>query len=128
MVKLRAEKVARIAREIPPTEVFGDPEGDVLLIGWGSTRGAIEAAVEHLQARGLRVGSIHLRYLNPLPSDLPEIFDRYQHLVVPELNNGQLVRVLRDAYLRPFVPLNKIQGQPFQAREIEEFVADLTSS
>lgn len=128
MVKLRAEKVARVAREIPPTKVFGDPEGDVLLIGWGSTRGAIEAAVERLQARGLRVGSVHLRYLNPLPPDLPTIFERYQHLVVPELNNGQLVRVLRDAYLRPFVPLNKIQGLPFQAREIEEFVADLVQS
>lgn len=125
MVKLRAEKVARIAREIPPSQVFGDPEGDVLLIGWGSTRGAIEAAVERLQARGLRVGSVHLRYLNPLPPDLPLLFDRYQHLIVPELNNGQLVRVLRDAYLRPFVPLNKIQGLPFQAREIEAFVVSL---
>jgi len=122
MVKLRAEKVARIAREIPPSQVFGDLEGDVLLIGWGSTRGAIEAAVERLQSRGLRVGSVHLRYLNPLPPDLPTLLDRYQHRIVPELNNGQLVRVLRDTYLRPFVPLNKIQGLPFQAREIEEFV------
>lgn len=118
MTHLRAEKVERITQDIPPTELNGADAGDVLVIGWGSTRGAIEAAVERAHLAGQSVSSIHLRFLNPLPRDLGEIFARFDHLLVPELNNGQLVRVLRDRFLLPFVPLNKIQGQPFKASEI----------
>ncbi len=120
MTELRAEKVERVAQDIPPTDVYGDDEGDVLIIGWGSTRGAIETAVERARGRGQQVGAVHLRHLNPLPPDLPVLFDRFTHLLVPELNNGQLVRLLRDRYLLPFLPLNKIQGRPFKASEIEE--------
>jgi 2-oxoglutarate ferredoxin oxidoreductase subunit alpha len=118
MTRLRAEKVERVARSIPPLEVYGDAQGDLLVIGWGSTRGAIEAAVDQVTDEGLSVGSIHLRYLNPFPSDLPEVLSRFEHLLVPEINDGQLVRVLRDRFLLPFIPLNKIQGQPFKATEI----------
>ena len=119
MVRLRAEKVERVARRIPSTSVYGDESGDVLVIGWGSTKGSIEAAVERSCSRGQQVSSIHLRWLNPLPTDLGEIFGRFEHLLVPELNNGQLVRVLRDRFLLPFVSLSKIQGTPFRASEIE---------
>ena len=119
MVRLRAEKVERVARRIPPTSVYGDASGDVLVIGWGSTKGSIEAAVERSRSQGQKVGAIHLRWLNPLPTDLGEIFGRFEHLLVPELNNGQLVRVLRDRFLLPFVGLSKIQGTPFRASEIE---------
>lgn len=122
MVRLRAEKVDRVRQTYAPTVVNGADEGDVLLIGWGGTRGAIEAAVERLAAKGRRVSSIHLRNVWPLPDDLAPIFDRFAHLVVPELNNGQLIRLLRDAHLRPFVPLDKIQGLPFRTAEIEAFV------
>lgn len=125
MVRLRAEKVDRVRQTYAPTRVNGAPEGDVLLIGWGGTRGAIEAAVERLQRQGAAVSSIHLRNVWPLPDDLAPIFDRFRHLVVPELNNGQLVRLLRDAHLRPFVPLDKIQGLPFRTAEIEAFVQAL---
>ena len=125
MVKLRAEKVARVAQEIGPTEVFGDDGGDLLVVGWGSTRGAIEKAVERVRDKGLKVGSIHLRWLNPLPSDLPEIFGRFKRYLVPELNNGQLVRLLRAEYLLPFLSLPKIQGMPFKASEIEEQIEAL---
>lgn len=118
MVKLRAAKVERVRQEIPTTEVGGDPEGDVLVIGWGSTRGAIEAAVERARAKGYKVGRVHLRWLNPLPPDLEAVFDRFERYLVPELNNGQLVRVLRERYLRPFEPLTKIQGLPFKTSEI----------
>ncbi|GIV62130.1 2-oxoacid:acceptor oxidoreductase subunit alpha [Rhodocaloribacter litoris] len=127
MTRLRAEKVERVAREYPPTEVFGDPEGDLLIIGWGSTRGTIEAAVETVRQRGRRVGSIHLRYLNPLPPDLKEHFGRFRHLLVPELNNGQLVRLLRDRYLLPFIPLNKVQGLPFTRSEIVGRINEILS-
>ena len=126
MVRLRAEKVERVARRIPPTSVYGDEAGDVLVIGWGSTKGSIEAAVERSRSRGHKVGSVHLRWLNPLPPDLGEIFSRFDHLLVPELNNGQLVRVLRDRFLLPFVSLSKIQGTPFRASEIEAEIAGLT--
>ena len=118
MTKIREEKVERIARDIPPTEIYGDPSGELLVIGWGSTRGSIEAAVDRVRAGGARVGAIHLRHLNPLPLDLPAIFGRFERHVVPELNNGQLVRLLRDRFLLPFESLTKIQGQPFKASEL----------
>ena len=88
------------------------------MIGWGSTRGSIEAAVEACRSKGHKVSSIHLRYIHPFPGDLEEIFARFDRLLVPELNNGQLVRILRDRYLLPFEPYTKIQGQPFKASEI----------
>ena len=119
MTTLRAEKVARVAREIPAPSIFGEPEGDLLVIGWGSTGGVIEVAVERAQLRGLRVSSLHLHYMNPLPPQLPEIFARFRRWLVPELNNGQLVRILRERFLLPFEPLNKVTGQPFKASEIE---------
>lgn len=125
MTKLRAAKVERVTQDIPPTPIHGDDSGTVLLIGWGSTKGAIEAAVDRAHERGLAVSSIHLRFISPLPSDLGEIFSRFDHLLVPELNNGQLVRLLRDRFLLPFVPLNKIQGQPFKASEIEDAIFSL---
>ena len=128
MTKLREAKVARIARDIPPTETFGDDEGELLVVGWGSTRGAIEAGIEAARLRGLKVGAVHLRHLNPLPSDLPSIFERFDHILVPELNNGQLVRILRDAYLLPFVPLNKIKGLPFRASEIEDKIVEIVGA
>jgi 2-oxoglutarate ferredoxin oxidoreductase subunit alpha len=118
MTLIRAEKVNRIAQEIPPTELLGPETGAVLVVGWGSTRGAIESAVEQARTRGYPVSSLHLRHLHPLPPALDPIFARFTHLLVPELNNGQLVRLLRDRYLRPFIPFNKIQGQPFKASEL----------
>ncbi len=128
MTKVRAAKVQGIAQDIPATEIFGEQQGDVLVVGWGSTRGAIEAAVESVRLSGLKVGAVHLRYVNPLPSDLDAIFDRFEHLLVPELNNGQLVRILRDAYLRPFQPLNKIKGLPFRSSEIQDKIQSIVGA
>ena len=128
MTKLRAEKVNRISHDIPPTEVFGEQEGELLVVGWGSTRGAIEAGVEAARLRGLKVGAMHLRYINPLPSDLNEIFGRFEKLLVPELNNGQLVHILRDTYLLPFIPLNKIKGLPFRSSEITDRILEMVGT
>jgi 2-oxoglutarate ferredoxin oxidoreductase subunit alpha len=125
MVKLRAEKVARIAKDIPATEINGESEGDLLVIGWGGTKGAIESAIEKAREKGLRVSGIHLRHINPLPNDLAKIFANFKNLLVPELNNGQLVRILRDQFLLPFEALNKIQGQPFKASEIEAKILEM---
>ncbi len=127
MVKIRAEKVNRVAQEIPATQIYGDQSGDMLVVGWGSTRGSIEAAVDRTRKAGHKVGSIHLRYVHPFPEDLADIFSRFDKLVVPELNNGQLVRILRDYFLLPFEPLNKIQGQPFKASEIVKKINEMLS-
>lgn len=127
MTNLRAEKINRIAREIPPTEINGDERGDLLIVGWGSTWGSIDTAVERARAEGLRVSSIHLRYLNPLPSDLGNIFSRFNHLLVPELNQGQLIRLLRDRFLLPFAGLNKVKGLPFTTGEILGKIKEILS-
>ncbi len=126
MTETRAAKIERIAADFPPVEVEGDDAGDVLVVGWGSTYGAITKAVADARARGLRVGHAHLRWLNPLPPGLAEAIGRFEHVLVPELNNGQLVRVLRERFLVPAQSLAKIQGLPFQAREVEAAIVDLT--
>jgi 2-oxoglutarate ferredoxin oxidoreductase subunit alpha len=118
MVRVRARKIAGIVREIPPTEIHGPPDGDLLMIGWGSTYGAIQSAARALREGGHAVSQVHLRYLNPLPGDLGDVIRRFKHVLVPELNLGQLVRLLRAEYLVDAVGLNKIQGQPFKVSEI----------
>jgi len=118
MVRVRARKIAGITAEIPPTEVHGPAQGDLLVIGWGSTYGSIAAAVKEVQAHGKSVSQVHLRYLNPLPNDLGDILRRFKQVLVPEMNMGQLVKVLRAEYLVDAVGLNKIQGLPFKVSEI----------
>ena len=118
MIRVRARKIAGIIREIPPLEVFGPPEGELLVVGWGSTYGAITQAVRELQAAGHAVTQVHLRHLNPLPPDLGGILRRYRHVLVPEMNLGQLVRLIRAEYLVDAIGFNKIQGRPFKVSEI----------
>jgi 2-oxoglutarate ferredoxin oxidoreductase subunit alpha len=118
MMDLRAEKVARIAAEIPPVEVNGPERGDLLVVGWGGTHGAIASAVDDCRAEGLAVASVHLRHLNPFPSNLGEVLSRFPRILVPELNGGQLASLLRDRFLAPAHSLPKVQGQPFRVEEI----------
>jgi len=118
MVRVRARKIAGIAADIPATQVHGAPEGDLLVIGWGSTYGSITAAVQEAQRQGKSVSHVHLRYLNPLPGDLGAVIKRFKRVLVPEMNLGQLVKVLRAEYLVDAVGLNKIQGLPFKVAEI----------
>ena len=122
MVHLRAEKVARMAREIPATSVLGGPDGDLLVVGWGSTYGAITTAVRALRAEGKKVSAVHLRHLNPLPPDLPGILKRFPKILVPEMNLGQLSWLLRAHILRPIEGFSKVQGRPFKVSEIRERV------
>ena len=124
MVHLRAEKVARVALELPPSEVSGDLDG-VLVVGWGSTYGSITAAVRRARKEGVRVGHLHLRYLNPMPVDVGEILARYDQVLVPEMNLGQLAMMLRAKFLRNVAQLNKVQGQPFKESEILESIQKL---
>jgi 2-oxoglutarate ferredoxin oxidoreductase subunit alpha len=125
MVRLRAEKVRRVAQEIPPTTINGPAAGDLLVVGWGSTYGTITAAVEEAQQEGKAVASIHLRYLNPLPPDLGQILRQYRRVLVPEMNSGQLVRVLRAEYLVDAVGFNRVTGLPLPTRGVREAIDQL---
>jgi 2-oxoglutarate ferredoxin oxidoreductase subunit alpha len=119
MVRLRAAKVEAVAQDIPPVVPVGDPDGDILIVGWGSTYGAITAALRAQRAQGRRLGHVHLRHLNPLPTNLGEVMKRYKRVLVPEMNLGQLYWVLRAKYLLDVIGLNKVQGKPFMQSEIE---------
>jgi 2-oxoglutarate/2-oxoacid ferredoxin oxidoreductase subunit alpha len=119
MVRLRAAKVEAITQDVPDAIPAGDPDGDLLLVGWGSTYGSITSAVRTAREKGHRVGHVHLRHLNPLPRNLGEVLKRYKKVVVPEMNMGQLLWVLRAKYLVDAEGFNKIQGKPFKVSEIE---------
>ncbi|HEX9258448.1 MAG TPA: 2-oxoacid:acceptor oxidoreductase subunit alpha [Acidimicrobiales bacterium] len=119
MVHLRAAKIAGIAKDIPPAEVRGDEDADFLVVGWGSTWGAIDSAVEKMRRKGHKVAWIHLVHLNPMPSNLGELLHRYSKIVVPELNLGQLCRELRAHFLVDARPISKVRGLPFTAAELE---------
>ena len=123
MSRLRAEKILKVAERYPATEIHGDQSGELLVIGWGGTFGAIRAGVKSMRARGHRIGQVHLRNLNPLPSDLGEILRRYARVLVPELNLGQLSLLLRARYLVDARSYAKIQGKPFKESEIHDAIA-----
>jgi len=118
MCELRRDKVLRIQQELSPLEVNGEREGEVLVIGWGSTYGSITKAVNGLRETGAKVSHVHLRWLNPLHPGLGDLMKGFGRILVPELNLGQLVRVLRAEYVVDAVPLNKVQGKPFKVSEI----------
>ncbi len=129
MVRIRDRKVKLIAKDYPSqTLVQGPASGPLLVLGWGNTLGAIQVAVEQALAQGLPVAQLHLNYINPLPEDLGEILSAYERVLLPELNNGQMVRVIRDRYLVAAEVLDKVKGQPFMAEEILEKIKSLVSN
>ncbi len=125
MVRLRAAKVESVANDIPPIILEGDKSGDLLIIAWGSTHGPITAALNAQREKGRRVGHVHLRYLNPLPRDLGEVIGRFKKVLVPEMNMGQLLMILRAKYLVDAQGYNKIQGKPFKTSEIEQKMEEM---
>jgi 2-oxoglutarate/2-oxoacid ferredoxin oxidoreductase subunit alpha len=126
MVHLRRDKIAGIAADIPPVEV-NDETGDaqVLLVSWGSTYAAVAAGVKRIRARGMKAAHVHLRHLNPLPANLGEVLSRYTQILVPEINLGQLSRILRAEYLVDAQTMSKMQGVPFRVGEIEAAITAL---
>lgn len=125
MVRLRAEKVARIAESLPDQTVEGPDSGDVLVISWGGTYGAVRTACRELQAEGKAVAHAHLRFLNPFPKNLGDLIGRYKQVLVPELNMGQLRLLLRSTFLCDAKGLNKIKGKPFLVSEVVEAIEKL---
>ncbi len=120
MVAYRAEKIERVRNVIPRLHVEGDSDADLLIIGWGSSFGAITRAVMNQNAKGHKVASIHLRHLNPFPKDLGKILQRFPRRIVAENNMGQLWTKLRAEYLLEMERFNKVKGTPFRIDEIEE--------
>jgi 2-oxoglutarate ferredoxin oxidoreductase subunit alpha len=129
MVRTRAAKVERIAQDIPPMEV-DDPSGEakVLVLGWGSTYGPIGAAARQVRAAGLHVAQAHLRHLNPFPSDLGDVLKRYDAVMIPEMNLGQLSMLIRAKYLVDVVGYNHVRGLPLRAAELADAITDLISA
>lgn len=123
MTDYRHEKVARVARDVAPQTIDQGPErGRLAVVGWGSTYGPIRRAVTNLRAQGLEVAHVHLRHIWPLPENLGDLLDGFEHVLVPEMNVGQLCTLLRATYAKPFESLSKVTGQPFKIAEIEAAV------
>jgi len=125
MVELRQQKVDVIANDIALAKAFGKGNGDLLVIGWGGTHGALRSAVETAQEKGMSVSHLHLRHLNPLPRNLGEILVKFQKVMIAELNMGQLAAIIRSKFLVDAVSLNKIQGKPFTITEVFNKITEL---
>jgi len=125
MVRIRAAKVDAIRQDIPNATPTGDPDGDLLLVSWGSTFGSVAQAVKEQREKGRKIAHLHLRHLNPLPGNLGDVLKRYKKVLVPELNMGQLLWMLRAKYLVDAVGLNKIQGRPFKQSELEQKIEEM---
>ncbi|MCC7062007.1 MAG: 2-oxoacid:acceptor oxidoreductase subunit alpha [Planctomycetes bacterium] len=128
MIDTRAQKVANIANDLPPIETIGPRTGDVLVLGWGSTRGAITAAVTRLQKEGHKISCACLRHLNPLPKDLGDLMRGFKRVVLPEMNKGQLASILRDKYLIDVKSYSQVNGQPFKSHEILDYLTKSLSA
>ncbi len=125
MVKLRQKKVDVIADSFPETEVYGDQSGKLLVLGWGGTYGAIRSGVQRARVEGVSVSQIHLRNLNPLPNDLAEKLMKFESILIPEINMGQLNSIIRSKYLIDTKTLNKVEGKPFTPSEIHAKIKEL---
>jgi 2-oxoglutarate ferredoxin oxidoreductase subunit alpha len=125
MIRTRAQKIANIASTIPDLRVEGAQEGDLLVVGWGGTYGSIATAVQRANRKGLRVGHAHLQYINPMPKNTAEVLKRFKKVLVPELNAGQLIVLIRSRFLVDAVGLNKYQGRPFLVSEIETKIEEM---
>ena len=125
MVELRQQKVEVIAKDIPLAKPFGKGNGDLLVIGWGGTHGALRSAVETAQEHDMSVSHLHLRHLNPLPRNLGEILVKFQKVMIAELNMGQLSALIRSKFLVDAVSFNKIQGKPFTITEVFKKITEL---
>jgi 2-oxoglutarate ferredoxin oxidoreductase subunit alpha len=128
MIELRKAKVDGIANSLPPVEVDGPNQGEVLVLGWGGTRGSITAAVEAVREDGLNVSQAHLRHLNPFPSNLGDVLSRFKKVLLPELSDGHLALLLRAKFLVDVQSLSKIEGQPFKIAELTDAIRKLHAS
>ena len=124
MTDMRAWKIANIANDIEPLEVTGDEKADVLVLGWGSTYGSITQAVNRLNEKGIKVASAHLTFLNPFPDNTGDVLSNYKKVIIPELNTGQLIKLVRERYLIDAIGINKVNAEPFTAQELYDGIEE----
>ena len=125
MVKLRTEKIKRMVNDIPDLKVDGNEKGELLVLGWGSTYGTIKDAVLKARNNGLTVSQAHLRYLNPMPKNTGEVLKNFKKVLIPEINLGQLARLIRSEYLLSVEQLNLVRGLPFKVNDILGKITEL---
>jgi 2-oxoglutarate ferredoxin oxidoreductase subunit alpha len=120
MVETRARKVESIADDLGKSEIFGNKSGDLLILSWGGTRGACRSAAEALQAKKKKVSHFHIRWINPLPKDLGEVLIKFKNVLMPEINCGQLIKIVRAEYLIDVKGLNLVRGKPISSADIQK--------
>ena len=120
MVETRAKKIDAITNEIASSEIFGSKSGDLLILSWGGTKGACRSATEALKADGKKVGHLHLRWINPFPKDLGEKLIKFKNILIPEINYGQLIKLIRAEFLVDAQGLNQVRGKPISSADIQE--------
>lgn len=125
MVKLRHQKIQNMNKTIPDLEVDGDPEGDLLVVGWGGTYGAIKEAVIHARKKGYKVSQAHFKYINPFPKNTEEVLKKFKHVLLPEINLGQLAKILKSEFLIPVEQFNVVRGLPFRVGDIENKIIEV---
>ncbi|MFQ3268427.1 MAG: 2-oxoglutarate ferredoxin oxidoreductase subunit alpha, partial [Flavobacteriales bacterium] len=126
MVKVRAQKIAEIANHIPEQDLDnGTEKSKLLVLGWGSTYGSIKTVVKELATEGIDIAHAQIKYIQPMPRNLGDLLSKFDKILIPEMNNGQLITLIRDQYLVDAKPLNKIKGVPFEAREIKEAILNM---
>ena len=128
MIDTRAWKIANIANDVDPVVTDGDPDAKLLVLGWGSTYGVIQGAARRLLKRGVPVATAHLRHLNPFPANLGEVIHRFEKVLIPELNMGQLRHLVRAEYLVPAIGFNKVSAEPFKVSEVEKKILEIIES
>lgn len=125
MIHLRAEKVKGIENDIPLQEVYGEESGDLLVVSWGGTFGAVRSTIERLRKSHLKISHAHLHYLNPFPRNLGRILKKFKRVFVPEINLGQLAKLLKSEFLVPVIQFNKVRGLPLRSNELEKAIKDV---
>ncbi len=125
MIHKRKEKIDGVQKDVPDLIVEGDQQGELLVLGWGSTYGAIKEGIRHIEAQGYKASQAHLRYIHPFPKNLGDVLSRFKKILLPELNLGQMATVIRSTYLRDVIQFNKVQGQAFKVAEIESKIIEV---
>ncbi|MEE9119482.1 MAG: 2-oxoacid:acceptor oxidoreductase subunit alpha, partial [Calditrichia bacterium] len=125
MIRLRADKVQRIANFVEDPQIYGEASGDILVVSWGSTYGTVQAVIEKLHAEGKKVSNYHLRWINPLPKSLKNYIDKFKYVLVPEINMGQLVKIIRSEYLVDAKGYNVVRGLPLRVKDLKNAINDI---
>ncbi|MDP4116820.1 MAG: 2-oxoglutarate ferredoxin oxidoreductase subunit alpha, partial [Bacteroidota bacterium] len=125
MIRLRAQKIKNIQNDIPDIIVEGEQEGELLVLGWGGTFGAIKESVLKVREKGLKVSQAHLKYINPMPKNLGKVLKQFKKVLIPEINLGQLAVLIKSEYLTPVIQFNVVRGLPFRTSDIEEKIIEI---